>query len=124
MVTLLLWWPRMCYNSWCSNRMIHLARRLWWRLIHTAASRAGLRSNGGSMTVQETAALVGALVGLFGAIQAWLVGRSINHGNQLNGLMAPRIAAGAAAVVVADQQGQAGPPAAASAITGASRTQA
>ena len=67
------------------------------------------------MTVQETAALVGALVGLFGAIQAWLVGRSINHGNQLNGLMAPRIAAGAAAVVVADQAAQAALPAAASA---------
>jgi hypothetical protein len=56
------------------------------------------------MTAQETAVLVGALVGLFGAIQAWLVGKSVQHSNQLNGLMAPAIAQGAAAVVIAAQQ--------------------
>ena len=56
------------------------------------------------MTAQETALLVGALVGLFGGIQAWLVGKSVQHSNQLNGLMAPAIAKGAAEVVIAAQQ--------------------
>ena len=63
------------------------------------------------MTAQETSVLVGALVGLMGALQAWLAYRSVQHGNQLNGLMAPRIAQGAAAVVVAEHAQQAAQPA-------------
>ena len=55
------------------------------------------------MTPQETQVLIGALVGLFGALQAWLSYRSVDHGHQLNGLMAPRVARIAAAVVVADK---------------------
>lgn len=64
------------------------------------------------MTTQETSILVGALVGLFGAVQAWLVGKSLHHGNQLNGLMAPAIASGAAAVVVAHHLAEQALPAA------------
>ena len=54
------------------------------------------------MTSTETGLLVGALVGLLGALQAWLVSRTLTHGSQLNGLMTPRIAKTAAAVVAAD----------------------
>ena len=54
------------------------------------------------MTPQETGLLVGALIGVLGAIQAWLVSRTVTHGKQLNGLMTPRIAHGAAKVVAAD----------------------
>ena len=63
------------------------------------------------MTAEQTALVVGALVGLMGALQAWLTYRTVQHGNQLNGLMAPRIARGAAAVVVADHAAQAAQPA-------------
>jgi len=63
------------------------------------------------MTAQETSVLIGAIVGLFGALQAWLSYKAINHDQKLDGLMAPRIAAGAAAVVVADQAAQAAQPA-------------
>jgi membrane associated rhomboid family serine protease len=64
------------------------------------------------MTAQETSVLVGALIGLMGALQAWLAYRSVAHDKALNGLMAPRIAQGAAAVVVAKQAQQAAQPAA------------
>lgn len=67
------------------------------------------------MTPNETGMLVGAIVGLFGALQAWLSYKAVNHDRKLDGLMAPRIAAGAAAVVVADKAAQAAMPAAASA---------
>ena len=55
------------------------------------------------MTSTETGLLVGALVGLLGALQAWLVSRTLTHDSQLNGLMTPRIAKTAAAVVAADR---------------------
>ena len=64
------------------------------------------------MNAQETQLLVGALVGLFGALQAWLTYRSVDHGKQLDGLMAPRIASGAAAVVVAEKAAASTQPAA------------
>ena len=54
------------------------------------------------MTAQETAAIVGALVGLFGAIQAWLINRAVVHGNQINGVMTGRITAGANTAIAAD----------------------
>jgi hypothetical protein len=58
------------------------------------------------MTAQETSLLIGAIVGLMGALQAWLTVRSVAHGKQLNGLMAPRIAKGAAEMVLADRAEQ------------------
>jgi hypothetical protein len=64
------------------------------------------------MTAQETQVLIGALVGLFGALQAWLSYKAVNHDQKLDGLMAPRIAAGAAAVVQADKVAVAAQPAA------------
>ena len=63
------------------------------------------------MTTQETQVLIGALVGLFGALQAWLSYKAVNHDQKLDGLMAPRIAAGAAAVVQADKVAVAAQPA-------------
>ena len=51
------------------------------------------------MTAQETSLVVGALVGLMGAIQLWLIGRSVKHDNRINGLMANRITTGAEKVV-------------------------
>jgi hypothetical protein len=54
------------------------------------------------MTAEQTALLVGALVGLFGAIQAWLVSRTLQHGNSLNGDMDRRIQQGAKAAVAND----------------------
>lgn len=54
------------------------------------------------MNAQETGLFVGALVGLLGALQAWLVSRTVTHDKQLNGMMTPRIAAGASNVVAAD----------------------
>jgi hypothetical protein len=63
------------------------------------------------MTASETQVLIGALVGLFGALQAWLSYKAVNHDQKLDGLMAPRIAAGAAAVVAADKATQAAQPA-------------
>jgi hypothetical protein len=54
------------------------------------------------MTSVQTAALVSALITLFGAVQAWLVSRTYQHGKQLNGLMGPRITAGANAAIQAD----------------------
>src|ERR1035437_11194775 len=95
--------------------MILTGPRQQWRRTRTAASRAGSRSKGVCMTASETQVLIGALVGLFGALQAWLSYKAVNHDQKLDGLMGPRIAAGAAAVVVADQQAQAALPAAASA---------
>lgn len=64
------------------------------------------------MTAQETAAIVGALVGLFGAIQAWLINRAVVHGNQLDGVMSGRITAGANTAIAADHaaRGQAATP--------------
>ena len=56
------------------------------------------------MNAPETQALIGALVGLFTALQVWLTYHSVEHAHQLNGLMAPAIATGAAAVVIAAQQ--------------------
>jgi len=63
------------------------------------------------MTTQETTALVAALVGLFGALQAWLTYKAVNHDQKLDGLMAPRIAAGAAAVQAATTAAAAAQPA-------------
>lgn len=54
------------------------------------------------MTAQETSLLVGAVVGLFGAIQAWLINRAVVHGNQLNGVMTGRIQTGAQTAIAAD----------------------
>jgi hypothetical protein len=54
------------------------------------------------MTPIETTAVVTAGLSLMAALQAWLTANSLSHGKQLNGLMAPRIAAGAAAVAVVD----------------------
>jgi hypothetical protein len=62
------------------------------------------------MTPTEVGLLVGALLGLLGALQAWLVSRTLTHGNQLNGLMTPRIAKGAATVVAADHVARGDPP--------------
>ena len=39
--------------------------------------------------------LVGALVALMGAAQAWLAVRSVQHSSQMNGAMETRITAGA-----------------------------
>jgi hypothetical protein len=54
------------------------------------------------MTSQETSLLIGAIIGLMGAVQAWLVSRSVTHGKQLNGLMTPRITEGAEKAIAQD----------------------
>lgn len=54
------------------------------------------------MTPTEVGLLVGAVVGLFGALQAWLVSKTVSHESQLNGLMTDRIAVGANTAIVAD----------------------
>lgn len=62
------------------------------------------------MTAQETALLIGALVGLFGAIQAYLVANSVDHSRKLDGLMAPRIQAGAETAIALDHGARNEPP--------------
>jgi hypothetical protein len=54
------------------------------------------------MTPLEISMVVGVLVGVFAALQGWIVSKTVSHSQQLNGLMAPRIAEGAAAVAVVD----------------------
>lgn len=54
------------------------------------------------MTSMEIAALIGATIALLGALQAWLVSMTVKHSNALNGLMPPRIAAGADVRIAAD----------------------
>lgn len=65
------------------------------------------------MTADQTAALVGAIIGVLVALQAWLVSRTVQHGNLLNGDMDRRIAAGAKAAVANDHavRGEAPSPA-------------
>jgi hypothetical protein len=54
------------------------------------------------VTSQETAALVAAILTLLGTCNTWLVARSIQHSRQLNGLMTPRITAGAEKAIAQD----------------------
>jgi len=54
------------------------------------------------MTDQETYLLIGALVGLLGAIQAWIVSKTVQHGRALNGEMDDRIHLLAKAAVAND----------------------
>lgn len=62
------------------------------------------------MTDIEIATLVGAFVGLIGALQAWLVGRTIQHGQALNGDMDSRIKSGATSAIAAYHDTRALPP--------------
>ena len=65
------------------------------------------------MTQTEIAGVVGAVIGLIGALQAWLVNRAVVHGNQLNGVLTGRITAGANSAIAADHtaRGQVATPA-------------
>jgi hypothetical protein len=54
------------------------------------------------MTPQETGLLIGAIIGLIGALQAWLVSRTVQHEKQINGVMSGRITTGANAAIAAD----------------------
>lgn len=76
------------------------------------------------MTAQETAILIGALVGLFTAFQAWLAAQTVTlkdaskeHSAQLNGLMAPRIQVGAETAIALDHQARSEPPTLDSTVT-------
>lgn len=55
------------------------------------------------MSTTEVSVLVGALVGLMGALQAWLVNKALVHSDQLNGVMSGRIRAGANDAIAADK---------------------
>jgi len=76
------------------------------------------------MTAQETAILIGALVGLFTAFQAWLAAQTValkdaskEHSAQLNGLMAPRIQAGAETAIALDHSIRSEAPSPVTAVT-------
>ncbi len=62
------------------------------------------------MTPQETSLLVGAIIGLIGAVQAWLVARTVQHGKQLNGELDTRMAKTAKSIVANDHTLRSEPP--------------
>lgn len=70
-----------------------------------------------AMTAQETAVLIGAIVGLFTALQAWLTSQAVTHGttikehaDKLDGLMDTRITVAAESAIAADHAARAEPP--------------
>lgn len=68
-------------------------------------------SSGEVMTDTEIALLVGAVIGLIGALQGWLVSKTIKHGQALNGDMDQRIKTGATSAIVAYHEARALPSA-------------